>query len=89
MTHLRSCARLSCLTLEGNPLSKHGAYRRVVHHHLPALASLDEEPYTDQDRAPVCVRASVCVRVCAGVCVCVVARVDLCEPVWFVLEGGP
>jgi hypothetical protein len=51
--HLRSCMRISAVTLEANPIAKHPAYRRVVHHHLPGLSSLDDEPYAEEDMEPV------------------------------------
>ena len=53
LVHLRSCMRISAVTLEANPIAKHPAYRRVVHHHLPGLSSLDDEPYAEEDMEPV------------------------------------
>ena len=58
LVHLRSCACLNALTLEANPLAKHPVYRRVVHHYLPTLSSLDDEPFEANDREPVCMCAS-------------------------------
>ncbi len=61
LVHLRSCACLNALTLEANPITKHPVYRRVVHHYLPTLLSLDDEPFEAQDREAV--RATSCVAV--------------------------
>lgn len=60
---LGTCMRLTSLCLIGNPIARRPGYRRLVHHHVPHVTNLDDEPISAADREPV--------RCCCIVCACV------------------
>lgn len=50
---LGTCMRLHSLCLAGNPIARRPGYRRLVHHLVAHLTTLDDEPFSDADRMPV------------------------------------
>ena len=52
LAHLQGLTKLQSLSLVENPVTGADKYRNHVHAILPQLATLDGEPFSDEDREP-------------------------------------